>query len=48
MNAGDEEEGQDVEPIGALGATFLGEMQNLLMKGLICTFELGVEELGVG
>ena len=48
VNAGDEEEGKNVEPIGALGATLLGEVQNLLMKGLICTFELGMEELGVG
>ncbi len=48
VNAGDEEEGKNVEPIGALGSTLLAEVQNLLMKGMICAFELGVEELGVG
>ncbi len=48
VNAGDQEEWQDVEPIGALGATLLGDVQNLLMKGLVCAFELGVEELCVG
>jgi hypothetical protein len=48
VNAGDEEERQDVKAIGALGATLLGNVQDLLMKGLVCAFELGVEKLGVG
>ena len=37
-----------MEPIGALGATLLGEREDLLMKGLVCAFELGVENLGLG
>ena len=48
VNAGDEEERQDVKTIGALGATLLGNVQNLLVKGFVSAFELGVEELGVG
>ena len=48
VNARDEEERQDVKPIGALGATLLGEREDLLMKGLVCAFELGVENLGLG
>ena len=48
VNAGDEEERQDMKTIGALGATLLGNVQNLLVKGFVCAFELGVEELGVG
>lgn len=48
VNAGDEEERQDVKAIGALGAALLGNVQNLLVKGFVCAFELGVEELGVG
>ena len=48
VNAGDEEERQDVKTIGALVATLLGKVQNLLVKGLVCAFELSVEKLGVG
>ena len=48
VNAGDEEERQDVKTIGALVATLLSNVQNLLVKRLVCAFELGVEELGVG
>ena len=48
VNAGDEEERQDVKPIGALGTTLLGDVEDLLMKRLICAFELGVKNLGFG
>jgi len=48
VNAGDQEERQDVKTIGALVATLLGNVENLLVKGLVCAFELGVEKLGVG
>ena len=37
-----------MKTIGVLVATLLGNVQNLLMKGLVYAFELGVEELRVG
>ena len=48
VNAGDEEERQDVKPIGALGSTLLDDVEDLLMEGLVCAFELGVKNLGLG
>ena len=48
VNAGDEEKRQDVKPIGALGSTLLGDVENLLVEGLVCAFELGVKDLGLG
>jgi len=48
VNAGDEEKWKNVKTIGALVTTLLGNVKDLLVKGFICAFELGVEKLGVG